>query len=286
MLEPKSADEHNVAYSDSGCPAITPEMQSTQIMAGQPSSHTWLSSHHPTTAVYIHDHKGCPAFKPLVYFHHQNCHEKINRKFNRKINREINRNLHFFIVFLIFIFQSRNQSRKFLKTTILLKKNCFQSQIEFVQKSIVRLNFFNLGAFGEGKFTGKMFRKDPDGSIFVWQPNYAESINRIEINKERKKHRYTMCDEQEISLLRTALGALSWLAKETRPDLSGRVALLQQSMPTPRIQDLVEANLIINDAKKFSQSGVRFMPIQPQHLRVGVISDASWGNAKDEQAIG
>ena len=148
MLEPKSADEHNVAYSDSGCPAITPEMQSTQIMAGQPSSHTWLSSHHPTTAVYIHDHKGCPAFKPLVYFHHQNCHEKINRKFNRKINREINRNLHFFIVFLIFIFQSRNQSRKFLKTTILLKKNCFQSQIEFVQKSIVRLNFFNLGAFG------------------------------------------------------------------------------------------------------------------------------------------
>ena len=155
MLEPKSADEHNVAYSDSGCPAITPEMQSTQIMAGQPSSHTWLSSHHPTTAVYIHDHKGCPAFKPLVYFHHQNCHDKINRKFNRKINREINRNLHFFIVFLIFIFQSRNQSRKFLKTTILLKKNCFQSQIEFVQKSIVRLNFFNLGAFGFSRLTHK-----------------------------------------------------------------------------------------------------------------------------------
>ncbi len=139
--------------------------------------------------------------------------------------------------------------------------------------------------FDEGKFTGKMFRKDPDGSIFVWQPNYAESINRIDISKEKKKHRYTLCDEQEISLLRTALGALSWLAKETRPDLSGRVALLQQSMPHPRIQDLVEANLIIADAKKFSQSGVRFMPIQPQHLRVGVISDASWGNAKEEHAI-
>ena len=35
-----------------------------------------------------------------------------------------------------------------MKTTILLKKNGFQSQIEFVLKSIVRLNFFNLGAFG------------------------------------------------------------------------------------------------------------------------------------------
>lgn len=139
--------------------------------------------------------------------------------------------------------------------------------------------------FDEGKFTGKMFRKDPDGSIFVWQPNYADSINKIEIDKERKKHRYTMCDEKEVSLLRTALGALSWLSKETRPELSGRVALLQQSMPHPRIQDLVEANLLINDAKKFSQGGIRFMPISPQNLRVGVISDASWGNAKQDSAL-
>ena len=42
-----------------------------------------------------------------------------------------------------------------MKTTILLKKNGFQSQIEFVLKSIVRLNFFNLGAFGKLKVSSE-----------------------------------------------------------------------------------------------------------------------------------
>ena len=32
------------------------------------------------------------------------------------------------------------------------------------------------------------------------------------------------------------LGALSWVAKETRPDVAGRVALLQQTMPTPMVK--------------------------------------------------
>jgi len=147
------------SYKTHGSPATTQKKQVN--MALQPSSQKcsplrlWLSSHHPTN--------GCPAITPQVqsthdkeqrlsslqaFFHHQNGHSKINRKFNRKINREINRNLHVFMFFFIFSFQSRNQSRNFVKTTILLKKNGFQSQIEFVLKSIVRLNFFNLGAFG------------------------------------------------------------------------------------------------------------------------------------------
>ena len=139
--------------------------------------------------------------------------------------------------------------------------------------------------FDQGKFTGKEFQSNSDGSIFISQPNYAEGIAKIEINKQRSKQRYSFCTEDEISKLRTALGALSWLAKETRPELAGRVALLQQSMPKPRVQDLVEANLIIHDAKKFADAGIRIMPIRPEDLRIGVVSDASWGNSKNGVTI-
>eukprot|EP00435_Cladocopium_sp_Y103_P011110 s283_g2.t2 len=151
-----------------------------------------------------------------------------------------------------------------------------QHKMSMIQKR------YKLGKFqfDFGKFTGKDFKMEADGSIFISQPNYADNIEKIQLDKQRSKHRYSLCTDAEVSRLRTALGALAWLAKETRPELAGRVALLQQSMPKPRVQDLVEANLIIADAKKFSSAGIRMMPITPDNLRVGVASDASWGNSR------
>ena len=100
--------------------------------------------------------------------------------------------------------------------------------------------------FDHGKFTGKDFKTDTDGNIFISQPNYADSIERIQLNKQRGKRRYSLCTEAEVSRLRTALQALAWLAKETGSGLAGRVAFLQQSGPKPRVQDLVEALMPIS----------------------------------------
>ena len=110
-------------------------------MAVQPSPHK--------CSLLMIKNKGCPAFKPLVYFSSSKLPFKNQSKIQSKNQSRNQSKFAFFIVFLIFSFQSRNQSWNFLKTTILLKKNGFQSQIEFVQKSIVRLNFFNRGAFGK-----------------------------------------------------------------------------------------------------------------------------------------
>ncbi len=100
--------------------------------------------------------------------------------------------------------------------------------------------------------------------------------------KGRKSQRHDFCNEKEVSALRGVLGGLSWLAKETRPDLSGRVAILQQTMPRPRIQDAVEANQLVQEAKEYKEVGVTLQPIPIQHLRVGTASDASWGNVRPE----
>ncbi len=68
-----------------------------------------------------------------------------------------------------------------MKTTILLKKTGFQSQIEFAQKSIVRLNFFNRGAFGNpcGKSRHVWNRTDrylPPGTMM----EYFEQFQALE----------------------------------------------------------------------------------------------------------
>ena len=83
----------------------------------------------------------------------------------------------------------------------------------------------------------------------------------------------------EIDQLRGLIGTLSWLAKETRCDLSGHVALVQQSLPHPKIHDLLQANQIAKEALKFSNLGILVRYINPQRIRAGVVTDAAWGNA-------
>ena len=140
--------------------------------------------------------------------------------------------------------------------------------------------------FGQGRFTGKNFTMQADGSITVNQDHYTkEKLITIQIEKSRKKQRYSHCDEKEISNLRASVGALSWLAKESRPDLAGKVALLQQSFPRPRVRDLIEANSITAEAQKTPESGIRIMPIEPEHLRIGVATDASWANSPEKDQL-
>ena len=147
---------------------------------------------------------------------------------------------------------------------------------------------YKLGKFqyGAGKFTGKLFTQHEDYSITVNQENYVqEKLLEIHLEKSRKKRRFSFCDDKEVSSLRASVGALAWLAKESRPDIAGRVALLQQVFPRPRIKDIIEANSITQEAKKHATSGIRIMPIAPGHLRVGVATDASWSNARSQDQI-
>ena len=74
--------------------------------------------------------------------------------------------------------------------------------------------------FGEGRFTANNIKTLSDGSIYVDQKHYAEEkLVLIPLFKGRKMQRYSFCDDQEIGLLRSLVGAPAWLAKETRPDL-------------------------------------------------------------------
>lgn len=146
---------------------------------------------------------------------------------------------------------------------------------------------YKLGKFtsGNGRFVGKEIVCRPDGTFLVHQPLYTQKLQTIPLNTNRKKQKYAYCSDEEVSQLRGLLGGLSWLAKETRPDLSGRVALLQQSMPKPYIQDIIEANALAQEAVKHASVGLTIHPIPLEHLRVGTVTDASWANVRLDETI-
>ena len=86
------------------------------------------------------------------------------------------------------------------------------------EKMKILNNRYKLGKFQYGacRFAGKQFTPQEDGSIVVDQVHYVkEKIEMIELPKGLKAQRYSFCTQDEISRLRTLVGALAWLAKET-----------------------------------------------------------------------
>lgn len=145
---------------------------------------------------------------------------------------------------------------------------------------------YRLGKFakGDGRFAGKEVKHDPaSGVIRLCQPLYtSEKVKLLVLTKERRQEKMSYCTEVEITALRGLLGSLAWLAKETRPDLCGRVALLQQCMPRPFVQDMLDANSVAKEAIRDPELGIQFYPIPFHLLRVGTVTDASWGNSRQE----
>ena len=93
---------------------------------------------------------------------------------------------------------------------------------------------YKLGKFTwrERRFVGEQVTLLSDGSITLDQQFYTEArVAPIQISRDRKRKRFSACSPEEIEQLRALVGMPSWLSKETRCDLAGKTALIQQSFP-------------------------------------------------------
>ena len=140
---------------------------------------------------------------------------------------------------------------------------------------------------GDGRFMGEEINCLSGGRIKVQQPVYVhEKIKQIEISKERRGQKYALCTPEEISSLRTSLGSLAWLAKETRPDLLGRVCILQQCMPQPYVRDMLEANALSKEAVEEIGTGITLTPTPTRDIRIGSASESEdFWEEKDDLSI-
>lgn len=136
--------------------------------------------------------------------------------------------------------------------------------------------------YDSGRFCGKDINRLKDGSITISQQYYAElkCCERIHIPKHLPDEQE--CTPDQVKDLRSKIGALCWLAKETRIDLAGATAILMQCFPTPCVRGLKVCNRILKEAFSHRDLHITLRPIPVDKLSILVSSDASWGNAMDE----
>ena len=113
------------------------------------------------------------------------------------------------------------------------------------------------------------------------QNEYIDSLDYINISKNRKQQKNDKLSSDEIDELRSLVGQLGWVAGQTRPDLAFEVCQLSSSINHSTVNDLIKANKLLAKAKNENVSIRLGLPGSPYDFKIIAYNDSSLGNLND-----
>jgi len=111
-------------------------------------------------------------------------------------------------------------------------------------------------------------------------------MEEVPLAKERMKMKKEKLSEAEIAEVRRACGSLNWAGREGRPDAAATASMCSSQMMEMKIEGVLEMNRAISRIKQQSELALRVQKIPEEKMRWGVISDASFGNARGGKTQG
>jgi len=120
-----------------------------------------------------------------------------------------------------------------------------------------------------------------DGEVLVQQEIYIKNLQPILIDPSRALQRDALLTECETDNLRSKIGQLLWVARQSRPDIMFDTCVLAANLKHATVQTMHEANKVVRKLKsehvtlKFHNLG------KEDSLKLVVFSDASMGNLPD-----
>ena len=156
----------------------------------------------------------------------------------------------------------------------------FERALQNIQKSLP----FGQREKHQFRFTGLDIEQLPDFSIRINQGDYVSKIDPIDVPKTRRKEGGQKADNNEMHQLRALCGSLQYAAVHSRPDMCAKVAFLQKRICSATVEDLLEGNRILKEAKEHAQTSIMIRPIAIKDLTFASFGDASFASASQLKA--
>ena len=126
----------------------------------------------------------------------------------------------------------------------------------------------------EFEYVGCEYKRTPD-CVSISQKHYTDG--RVDKVTAKCAPDGSITKEQ-IEENRTSIGSLSWLAKQTRPDLQFTVSQAQKHQNDPSAEDLKKTNKAVDMAKAHAGQGICLRAIPEDEIAFITFHDAAWGN--------
>ena len=133
-------------------------------------------------------------------------------------------------------------------------------------------------------FCAKTVSRDDEGSFYVSQKEAAQNIEKIDVEKKRRSDPTSVLTEAELSELRRVIGSVGWVARQTRADLLCGVSLLAQSTSRPTVEELIDANKLVEACREDAEFKLKLTSDSKLSLEdcdIVVSCDAAFANADD-----
>ena len=124
------------------------------------------------------------------------------------------------------------------------------------------------------KFCSREVVQAADGSMRVGQPAYIKSLDFVLLGKLRKEQSGD-ANVNEKAATRLVLGALGYQARESRPDLSGPVSILQSRFNKAQVSDTQGTNIVVRLAKAHTDLALLVCKVPVDHICLVFHGDAS-----------
>ena len=109
----------------------------------------------------------------------------------------------------------------------------------------------------------------------VGQPAFFKSLDFVPLGKMRKEQSGDANENEKVAT-RPVLGALGYLARESRPDLSGAVSILQSRFNKAQVSDIPESNRVVRLAKAHTDLAVLVSTIPVDQICFCVLWRCQW----------
>eukprot|EP00439_Symbiodinium_sp_Y106_P067451 s481_g11.t1 len=119
--------------------------------------------------------------------------------------------------------------------------------------------------------------------VKVSQASYAATrLFQIDVDKDNPDHLEATETQKHDNM--SLIGALSWMASQTRPDLQVGVSMGQQRQKEPTIGDIRFTNQLARRAMEHREEGLELYPIDLNDAVLLCFHDAGWANVPQDQA--
>ena len=136
-------------------------------------------------------------------------------------------------------------------------------------------------------FNGRRLRMDENGTYHIDMQKFIEErLKEVPLEVGRAAKKEEDANDQERSDARAVIGALTWAAKEGRPDCAAAASIIAGTLSKMKVQDVLDLNKAVREAKKTSTMCLKIQPIDPRRMVWGVVTDASYANAAGSSSQG
>ena len=126
----------------------------------------------------------------------------------------------------------------------------------------------------EAEYAGRRIRTSSD-RILVDQEKYIkEQIFPVPISKSRKGDKSVPLTMEEFKNFRSAIYKINWVAKETRPEVSGTASLMASKLTNATIDDVMVVNKTINYLRNTASRPLVIWKFHPSNMAFIAVSDA------------